>query len=808
MGKSRLLAEWHQQLRAHGVTYLQGHCLSYGSNTPYLPVLDLLRAHCGITPADGVDAITEKVYRGLQAVGLAPDARAPYLLHLLGVGATTAQVAGVSPDTLKAKTFAILRQLWFQSSQRHPLILAVEDLHWIDPTSEEFFASLVEGLPGASLLLLGTYRPGYRPPWIEKSYATQLTLPPLSAQDSVQVVQAVLQRETVPPPLAETLLAKAQGNPLFLEELAQTLVEQGVLRGETTSRAPLPTPSLTDLQLPPTVQGVLAARIDGLSREDKHLLQCAAVIGTDVPVPLLQAIAELPEAALYRSLAHLQAAEFLYETRFFPDYAYTFKHALTHEVAYSSLLQKRRRALHTRIVEALERLAPDRLAEQVEHLAHHAVRGAVWDKALAYCRQAGARAAARSAYREAVACFEQALAALAQLPEHRDTLEQAIDLRWDLRNALHPLGEQARSFDHLRAAEALAERLGDDQRLGRIVASLGVYFVTMGAYDRALAAGQRALALATTSGAFDVQVLAQTNLSLAYSAVGDFGQMLDVSRRVMALLTGERRYARIGPVGPSFGVISRGHVTWSLAELGGFAEGTGVGEDAVQLAEVVEQPYNIASALMWLGLLYCRQGVLHRAIAVLERGLALCQTVHVPLFFPLITSVLGAAYALTGHTAEALPLLDQTLERVASGGRMFAHELVLTELSEALLLVGRVDEASALAGRLLDLSRTHTGRGYQAHACRLLGDVAIRRNPPEREQAEAHYRQALALAEELGMRPLQAHCHRGLGTLYATTSQREQARAELSTAIALYRTMDMTFWLPQAEATLAQVEGP
>jgi tetratricopeptide (TPR) repeat protein len=250
-------------------------------------------------------------------------------------------------------------------------------------------------------------------------------------------------------------------------------------------------------------------------------------------------------------------------------------------------------------------------------------------------------------------------------------------------------------------------------------------------------------------------------------------------------------------------MLSRSHVAWSLAEMGGFAEGAGVGEEAVQLAEAVEQPYSAAIALMWVGLLYCRQGMLQQAIPRLERGLGFSQTANFPIFFPLTASVLCTAYALAGRTAEALPLLEQLAQRVASGERMFAHELVFTELSAACLLVGRVDEARALAERLHELSGTHTGHGYQAHACRLLGDVAMRHHPPDVNQVEAHYRRALALAEEAGMRPLQAHCHRGLGTLYATTGQQQEARAELSTAIAMYRDMNMILWLPQAEAALA-----
>ena len=273
----------------------------------------------------------------------------------------------------------------------------------------------------------------------------------------------------------------------------------------------------------------------------------------------------------------------------------------------------------------------------------------------------------------------------------------------------------------------------------------------------------------------------------------------------MALLTGEMRSAHSGmPSLPA--VTSRCYGDWCLAELGDFAEGRSVGHDAVRLAEAAEQPYSIAIALLGVGLLSCRQGDVHTAIPILERGLGLCQSANIPLFLPMVASILGAAYALAGRIVEALPLLDQTLERVATGRSLPYHTLVLTELSEALLLVGRVDEASTLAERLLELSSTHTGHGYQAHAYRLLGDAARHREPPDIAQAKVHYRQALALAEEIGMRPLQAHCHRGLGTLHARLGQPELARLALSAAIDLYRAMEMTFWLSQAEAALVQAE--
>jgi predicted ATPase len=280
--------------------------------------------------------------------------------------------------------------------------------------------------------------------------------------------------------------------------------------------------SLPTIQMPATVQAVLAARIDRLPPDEKRLLQTAAVIGTEVFLPLVQAIAELSEDALHRGLAHLQAAEFLYEAHLFPELAYTFKHALTHEVAYGGLLHERRRVLHARIVEALEALAGDRLSEQVERLAHHALRGEVWDQALAYCRQAGEKAMVRSAYREAVGYFEQALGTLPHLPETRDTREQAIDLRLALRHALVPSGGLERTLAYLHEAEALAEALDDPRRLAQVLFFLSLYFTGMGASDQAIVAGQRALALATASGEVVLRALANLYLGIAYQFQSDY----------------------------------------------------------------------------------------------------------------------------------------------------------------------------------------------------------------------------------------------------------------------------------------------
>ena len=315
--------------------------------------------------------------------------------------------------------------------------MVFEDLHWIDTETQALLDSLIESLPTAQFLLLVNYRPEYQHGWGSKTYYTQLRLDPLPPVSAQALLQALLGDDASLAPLTPLLIARTEGNPFFLEESVRTLMETSLLVG--APGAYRLAQSLDTLHVPATVQAVLAARIDRLPPEEKRLLQTAAVIGTEVPLPVLQAIAELPEAELHRGLAHLQAAEFLYETRLFPDQAYTFKHALTHEVAYGSLLQERRRVLHAGIVEALERLAPDRLTEQVEHLAHHALRGEAWDKALRYCPagwyEGGHGAVCLSGGGDLLS--SRPSCALRHLPRAVATLrEQSVDVRLDLRTAL------------------------------------------------------------------------------------------------------------------------------------------------------------------------------------------------------------------------------------------------------------------------------------------------------------------------------------------------------------------------------------
>jgi tetratricopeptide (TPR) repeat protein len=485
---------------------------------------------------------------------------------------------------------------------------------------------------------------------------------------------------------------------------------------------------------------------------------------------------------------------------------YTFKHALTQQVAYETLLQERRRALHARIIAALEALAGERVAEQVDRLAHHALRGEVWGKTLAYCRQAGEKSLARSAHREAVEYLEQALSALAHLPETRETREQAIDLRLALRTALWPSGDLGRILAYLREAESLAVTLDDPRRLAQVSVFLSNSFYFMGAYDQAIAAAQRTLALATASGEVVLQALANQSLGFAYQFLGHYRRAIACFTQTVAFFEGTQRHERFGQVFlPA--VQSRAFLAACHAHLSTFGEGRALGEEGLRIAEAVAHPASLMMASWGIGLLCLRQGDLPGALPRLEQAVGLCQDADLPFYLPRMAAVLGAAYTLGGRVADAVPLLTRALEQTTARGMVGDQALCRLSLGEAHMLTGRLEEVHALAEQALSLAREHQEQGHQAYALRLLGEIAARHEPPEAEQAEAHYQQALALAEELGMRPLQAHCHLGQGRLYGQTGRGEQARTALATAIDLYRAMEMTFWLPQAEAAQAQVEG-
>jgi len=434
-------------------------------------------------------------------------------------------------------------------------------------------------------------------------------------------------------------------------------------------------------------------------------------------------------------------------------------------------------------------------------LAHHAFRAEAWEKAVTFLRQAGAKAAARSANREALAYFEQALTALTHLPETHETLEQAIDLRFDLRNSLFPLAENRRIEGYLQEAEALARRLDDQRRLGWVSAYMsGHHLLTGGHATDVRTFAQRVEAIGETLGDVPLQVAAQYYLVLACYFSADYRGTEHHCRRLMQSLQGDRARERFG-LAAFPAVAYRSFLARTLAEQGVFDEGAAHGHEAIRIAEALDHPFSLIVACQGLAYLNSVRGELSQAACLLERALAQCRDWSITFFTPAAMASLGHVYACSERIGEGVAWLQQAVTAHEAAGIGWFQSISVMQLGEAYLLAGQVEDARACADRAVMLTRQRGERGHEAWAVRLLGEIASHPHPPDAATADAHYGAAMVLASELGMRPLAAHCHLGLGKLYQRTGDRAKAQEHLTTAATMYREMGMGFWL--AEAALA-----
>jgi predicted ATPase/class 3 adenylate cyclase len=799
VGKSRLVWEFTQSHRTQDWLILESGSVSHGKASVYRPVTDLFKLYFQIGERDDPRRVREKLIGKLLTLDRQFEPLLSPLLFLLDLPTEDPGWEQLDPPQRRQRILQSCKRLLLRESKEQPLLVVFEDLHWIDNETQAFLDSLVESLPTAHIFLLVNYRPEYEHKWGAKTYYTQLRIDPLSGESAEALLNALLGEDLTLLPLRRLLIERTEGNPLFLEESVRTLVETAALQGGRGAYRLATTTS--NIQMPATVQAILAARIDRLDSEDKRLLQTASVIGKDVPHPLLQAIAGLSEEQLRQGLANLQAAEFLYEASLFPDLEYTFKHALTHEVTYTSLLHDQRRALHAKIVEEIEMRGSGRLDEHVERLGHHALRAELWESAAGYLRQAGEKAAFRSANREAVASFEQALGALACLTERRQHLELAIDIRFRIRNCLIQLGDFARMISRLREAEALARNIGDERRLGWVYCYLSSYHAVADTSRDAVEIGLAALQIAEALGDFALLVATRFFLGNAYSRLGGYNEAAAHLLRNVGALNHNLEHEHFGVAGPA-AAWSRNSLVWCYAEVGKFAEGMAQGQEALRIARDANHSYALAGTYLHLGYLCVRQGNLPAAIDHLEQGLDIANNHELPFFALRLRASLGHAYVLCNRLPEAESLLPLVVSEAEHRGMILHHSLYLSWFAELHLHSRRFEEALNYATRALDLARQRSEESSQAWVWHLLARVHASLSDEANIEAARCYREALSLAERLQMLPLIAHCYFGLGLLSQKMARDDEARAAISTAAQMFREMNMQFYLKQAEAEL------
>jgi class 3 adenylate cyclase/tetratricopeptide (TPR) repeat protein len=799
VGKSRLFWEFGHSHRTAGCLLLESASVSYGKATTYLPVVELLRGYFQIEARDDIRKVRERVTGKLLSLDRALEPAIPPLFSLLDVTIEDDEWTRLDPAQRRQRTLGTLKRLLLRESQVQPLIVVFEDLHWIDSETQAVLDGLVESLPTARILLLLNYRPEYAHGWGSKMYYRQVRLDTLPEATAVEFLKALFGTDRQFDELGRRLIERTQGNPFFLEESVRALVETGALTG--ARGAYRLAGHVQSLELPATAQAILAARIDRLAPSDKRLLQTASVIGKDFPYSLLDAIADMDESVLRAGLARLQAAEFLYEVRLFPDLEYTFKHALTYEVAYASLLVERRRAVHGQIVEAVERLAGNRVLEQVEQLAHHAFRAGHWIEAIKYLRLAAERAATRSAHQEAVRYLEQTLEALGHLPQTPEAIEQGVDVRLLLRTSLFPLLQLDRVHAVLLEAERSSEMLGDQRRLAEVLSYLAHYCWATGAPGHGVALSERVLSMDIAKTDIKLRARASWSLGSSLHAMGDYRKAAERLREVIASLQGDLLRDRLGMSGyPS--VFARTWLALALADVGEFGDARACSEEAFRIAAEPEQLYSTFHAYFGQGFVELITGNWPAASRRLEQAETLARAGDLRTMWVSAAGFLGGARAGERDLAEGISLLEEAVTQSAAMGWMRFQARHLALLAAAYLAAGRPVDANRVAGESLELARGHGQRGDEAYALFALAEIGADREQPDSSEAQGHYVEGLAVAEALGMRPLVAHCHLGLGKLYRRTGKREQTQEHLGIAATMYREMDMQFYLEQAEAEM------
>jgi tetratricopeptide (TPR) repeat protein len=777
IGKSRLVYEFRQALAGRAVDYVEAHCLSHGATVPFLPVIDLVRATCGLADADTPETTAGKVRGTLAALGLDAAEAAPALLHVLGVK-EDGRLATDSQEALKTRIFETLRQVLRRRSRQRPQAVVVEDLHWIDATSEEFFESLVDGLSGSALLLVATYRSGYRPRWIEKSYATQIALQPLASNESAAVVRSVFDSEQVDDAFVDQIVKRAEGNPFFLEELASSVREQGA--------------QALSSMVPETVQEVLLARIERLPAPARRLLQSAATIGRTVPLALLRAAADVPDEQLAEALRHLLAAEFLYQSAAGPAPEYTFKHALTHDVAYETLLDQRRTELHGAVGQAIERLYAHQLEEQAAILSYHYARSDRHDKAIEYALVGGDRAARLYANTEARTCYEQALTLARTLPPSPRAQRWEIDAAFKLAAMAITRQDFEQVQGELERARALSEGLSDEARSARALYWLGRVEYVRGNFSTAIQLAERSLQIADRLGDEALAAPSVNLMGRAYwwSDLPRASQMLERNIVQMRRLGDKREEA-----------TAAGFAGMVFGRRGQFERGLAHANYGLQIAQDIRNPFAEAAAYNYRATIRAHMGDSAEAIADYEEARRVAESVGDLFRIMMVRFLEGQAYTMMGEAARGLGLIEESLALADKIGTPFALAWQKTVLGTCLLTLGRFAEALAVAEDTIRVAQAHGDRFAWAVAKRTLGDCLVGLHGTAEPAAEQALEEAIRTLREIGAEPALARAHASYARLLLLKGEGDKAGENFARARRMFQEMGMARDLALAEQT-------
>ena len=788
VGKSRILYEFRKTVASENVTFLEGRCLSYSRAMVYHPIIDILKANFDIRNDDKDPQIRAKIKSGLETLKADKATTLPYLLDLLSVKESEIYKIHLSPEAKKNRIFEALRQIVLRGSELRPLVLAFENLHWIDKSSEETLKKLLDSISGAQVFLIFTYRPEFVHTWGGKSYHSQVNLNRLSNRETIKMVSHLLGTEEIDKEIEHLVLEKTEGVPFFIEELINSLRDQKIIKKKEGKYHLVK--DVRKATIPSTIHDVIMARIDSLAEGAKELIQTGSVAGREFSHQLIEKVTDLLKDQLLCHLSVLRDAELLYERGIYPQSTYVFKHALTQEVAYGSLLKKKKADLHNKIGKAIENIYEDRLDEACEILAYHCLKGEDWHRAYKYSQEAGLKSYSHSAYEQTIKYFEDALTALTKLPRDKMRIEREIDLRFHMRSPLVSLGRHDEWGEWIRGAEPLAREIDDDARLANVLNYLSALHWIHGEHLKSIELGKKALNFAEKTGHFSYQIATMTHLGIFFFNIGDYPRQIEIHQKVRKLLTGENAFKQHG-LASLPGALSRSMLVLGMAELGEFNKIDEIGHEALEIAEQVRNALTLAFVDNFLAVSYLRLGEFKPAISLLEKCREICHFSEVQSMYSVTVSSLGYAYLLAKEPDRALAVMEEgTKEDNLRASFWPAHPLIM--LADVYRAVGKGSEAAETISRALKISNERGERGFEAWAMLVMAGIKNAAN--RSEEAKNWYERALRQATELSMSPLIAHCHRGLSKSHLHIGNEKQAQLENETALEMYHSLGMTYW--------------
>jgi class 3 adenylate cyclase/tetratricopeptide (TPR) repeat protein len=793
VGKSRLLLELRNQLPQGKFTYLEGRCLHYGGSMAYLPILDILRAYFNIKEGDHEFDISKKIEDKILQLDENLRSLLPSFQDLLSLKVEDEAYLKLEPKQKREKVFEAIRDLLIRESQNRLLVLAVEDLHWIDKTSEGFFDYLIDWLASTHILFILLYRPEYNHQWGSKSYYRKIGLNQLTDQSSAELVQAILEEGEVGPEIRELILNRTSGNPLYMEELTHTLLENGSIQ-KKDHRFFL-SGKASEIEIPDTIQGIIAARMDRLEDNLKRTMQVASVIGRDFAFRILHTISGMKEE-LKSYLLNLQGLEFIYEKSLFPELEYIFKHALTQEVAYNSLLLKRRKEIHEQIGKAIEELYPERLEELYKLLAYHYARSESKEKAIEYALLAGDRAARFYANVEAKSYYDQALTIVQTLPTSPSTQRWRIDATLKLAEIAMNREDLEWSQENLERVRALAEDLHDKPRLARSLYWLGRIQYTLGNCRGAIDFASQSLEIADRLGDETLEAPPVNLMGRAYWMTSDYAkasQMMERSVEQMCRLGNKNEEG-----------TAAGFAGWAFGMLGEFDRALSYADRGIQIAQEIQNPFAEAAALMYRAVVLTYRGEWMLAIEDYQRGIHVAEGVKDLFRISMLKGGEGWAHTKVGNPTHGRVLIEESFAVAEQIGMRFGLFFNKFWEADCLLALGEFNAVPPLCQEAIRLAEEGNDKLVKSLAHRTLSEALLCLEPVDLEKAESAILEAIRIQKEIGARPELARSYVSHAKLLKAKGECERAKEYLAKAIDMFQQMGMTWDLAQAEQALQE----